>query len=232
MRVHRQQLAGAPALLVAPDGEPEPRPAVLWFHGFGADKDVHLPELERIAGLGMTAVGIDAVGHGERRLADLQERIDAPREQAHRTAVDLAVATAAEVPAVVAALRAAVPVTALGAVGISMGGYTVYRALVDEPAIEVAVALLGSPEWPHPASPHQRLDAFARVALLSVTAECDANVPPAAARALHRRLAAAHPAAVQRSLELPGGVHLMSAAHWDITMDATLEWLRRLRADG
>ncbi|CAN5859732.1 hypothetical protein BH23GEM5_BH23GEM5_16540 [soil metagenome] len=110
--------------------------------------------------------------------------------------------------------------------GISMGGYVVYRAAVVEPRIRAAEAILGSPEWPRGDSPHRYPEALAGTALLSITAERDENVPPAAARALHRMLGTAFPAAEQRYLELPGEPHLMSAGAWATTMDEMLSWLQ------
>jgi pimeloyl-ACP methyl ester carboxylesterase len=107
-----------------------------------------------------------------------------------------------------------------------MGGYVVYRAVLAEPAIRAAVSILGSPEWPHGDSPHRHLDGFRSTALLSITAERDVNVPPAAARELHRRLEEAEPGSpMHRYVELPGAVHLMSEEHWNRTMDETLRWL-------
>jgi pimeloyl-ACP methyl ester carboxylesterase len=50
-----------------------PLPAVLWFHGLGADKDVHRFELRRFADAGLLAIGVDAVGHGQRRMADFEQ---------------------------------------------------------------------------------------------------------------------------------------------------------------
>ena len=220
---------GVPLLLAAPQGERRPRPLVLWFHGLGAGKDVHRPELERVADAGFLAAGVDAVGHGERRLPELDERIAAPLEDARRMMLELAEATAAELPGVVRSL------TELGladprrvaVVGISMGGYLVYRAIMVEPAIQAAVAVLGSPEWPGDASPHRHPEAFHRTALLSITAERDVNVPPVAACRFHRDLAASHPDPQRvRYVELAGAEHLMSAEHWARTMDQTLEWLR------
>jgi dienelactone hydrolase len=107
-----------------------------------------------------------------------------------------------------------------------MGGYLAYGAVVAEPSVRAAVAILGSPEWPAGDSPHLRPGAFHRAALLSITAERDENVPPDAARDFHRRLAAEHPRPERaRYLELPGAVHLMGAADWATTMDETLRWL-------
>jgi pimeloyl-ACP methyl ester carboxylesterase len=202
-------------------------PLVLWFHGFGVDKEVHRPELERVAAAGFLAVGVDAAGHGERRLPDLDARQAAPREQALRTMIELAERTAYEVPRIIRALveegRADAGRVAIA--GVSMGGYVVYRTVVVEPLVRAAVAILGSPEWPHGDSPHRHLDALGRTALLSITGERDENVPPAAARALHRRLGEAEPGARHRYVEIPGAEHLVSAEQWETVMDETIRWL-------
>lgn len=223
-----RKVAGVPLLLARPSSAQGPLPLVLWFHGFGVDKEVHRKELAQIAGAGFLAVGVDAAGHGERRLPDLVARIDAPQAEALRTAVELAEATAREVPTVVRALVAEGLADGghVAVAGISMGAFVVYRAVVEEPSLRAAVAILGSPEWPAGDSPHRHLDAFRRVALLSITAEHDENVPPGPARELHRRLAERHPRPERaRYVELPGAVHLMGPADWDTTMAETLEWL-------
>lgn len=219
---------GVPLLLAQPSTGEGPLPTVLWFHGFGVDKETHRKELAQLAGAGFLAVGMDAAGHGERRLPDLDARTDAPRAEALRTAVELAEATAREVPAVVRALAAEglADGARVAVAGISMGAFVVYRAVVEEPSLRAAVAILGSPEWPVGESPHRHLEAFRRVALLSITAELDENVPPGPARELHRRLAEGHPRPeLARYVELPGAVHLMGAADWDTTMAETLRWL-------
>lgn len=220
---------GVPLLLAFPAAGDAPHPVVLWFHGFGVDKEVHRKELEQLARAGFLAVGVDAAGHGERRLPDLDERQAAPHEQALRTMIELVAQTADELPGVVCALadEGVADAERVGVAGVSMGGYLVYRAVLVEPSIRAAVAILGSPEWPEGDSPHHHLDGFRHTALLSVTAERDENVPPAAARELHRRLAAEEPDVVQRYVELPGAVHLMSEQHWTRAMDETLGWLAR-----
>jgi uncharacterized protein len=228
IELRRHTAAGVPLLLAAGGGARTPLPTVLWIHGYGANKEVHEKELRQLARAGFLAVGLDAVGHGERRLPDLDAIIAAPRAESLRSAAGFAAAAAAEVPAVLDALIAdglADP-QRLGLVGISMGGYAAYRAVVEEPRLAAVVALLGSPEWPHPASPHERLDAFAGTALLSITAERDENVPPGPARLLHQRLTAEPaPGRPHRYIELPGGVHLMNAGDWATTIDETLAWL-------
>lgn len=156
----------APALIVRSSNEP--LPAVLWFHGFGVDKETHRPELERLAAAGFAAIGVDAAGHGERRLPHLAERQAAPRDEARATMRALAAATADEVPAIIDELceSGIADPSAIAVAGVSMGAYTVYRAMAD-PRVKAAVAILGDPEL--------LLDPAEHVAILSITAECDEN---------------------------------------------------------
>lgn len=223
----RTRAGEAPLLLAVPAGADSPLPAVLWFHGFGVDKETHRAELERLASAGFLAMGVDAAGHGERRLPDLDARQAAPREEALRTMIELASRTADEVPEIVRVLAGEGVADAgrVAVAGVSMGGYLAYRAAVVEPGLRAAVALLGSPAWPNGDSPHLHLDALSRTALLSVTGECDENVPPDATRELHRRLSAEWPGSRQRYVEMQGAEHLVNGEQWDRAMDEMLRWL-------
>jgi hypothetical protein len=229
IRFESRTVDGVPLLLAFPDSNGAPWPTVFWFHGFGVDSEVHRPELRRIAEAGFLAVGVDAAGHGRRRLPDLQERIDQPHEQALRTMTRLAAQTAAEIPGLVRALadEGIADPDRVALVGVSMGGYLVYRALLEPVALRAAVSILGSPEWPEGDSPHQHLDAFCRTALLSITGERDENVPPDGARALHRRLDEQNPRSVHRYVEIPGAPHLMDGDQWAVVMDEMPRWLER-----
>jgi uncharacterized protein len=227
MHFTTRHIAGVPALVAYAGESDDARPLVLWFHGLGVDKETHRAELQFLAEAGFLAVGVDAVGHGERRWPHLQQLIDAPRAEAFATAVDVAVQTANEVPGIIDALileRLADP-KHIALAGISMGAFTVYRALADRRGrAGCAVAILGSPRWPFASSPHNELDAFCDSALLSITAELDENVPPTAARELHYALERRCPEK-HRYVELSGAVHLMSASHWEETKRAMLNWL-------
>jgi uncharacterized protein len=223
-------LASVPALVATAPGRTQSLPLVFWFHGLGANAATHEPELAALADAGFLAVGVDAVGHGRRRFPDLDQRTAGAQSQALDTAIHCANETALEIPAIIRELadEGLVDSSRIAAVGISMGAYLLYRALVVGPGIRTAVALLGSPEWPHPDSPHVHLDAFRRTALLSIVAERDVNVPPAATRRLHERLDEVDPASEShRCVVLPNAVHLMNGNDWHMTMTLTLSWLLR-----
>ncbi len=231
----RHTLAGVPVLVARPDtGGGAPPPVALWCHGYRADAAANAAELEAIAADGFLAVGVDAVGHGARRTEDLAARSARTPGGALAVMLALAGATADELPALVRALGGAGlgDPARVGLVGVSMGGYLAYRAAGRVPGLRAVVAVLGSPEWgrpgaPDPESPHRHLEAFREVALLSVTAERDASVPPDAARRLHAALAAAGaPPDRARYVELPGAEHLMAAADWARAMAEARAWLR------
>jgi hypothetical protein len=50
-------MGGVPVLIAHVEELFAPRPAVLWFHGLGVDKETHRPELQMFAQAGFTAVG-------------------------------------------------------------------------------------------------------------------------------------------------------------------------------
>jgi uncharacterized protein len=218
-------------LIATPSDAQRPRPLVLWFHGLQASKDVHRPEIERLAAEGFLAVAVDVVGHGDRHPADAAQRVEAAGSRAELidAMLEITASTVAELPGLVdeLGLRAGADATCVSLVGISMGAYLVYQAVVGQPGIRAAVAILGSPRHPGSDSPHSHPEAFRRVALLSITAELDESVSPEAARAFHRELAEAQPPVhPHRYVELAGAHHLMSAEHWATTMEETVAWLR------
>ncbi len=228
IEVERRKFGDVPALLVGPRDAVAPLPVALWFHGLGADKDVHLPELEALAVQGFLAIGLDAAGHGERRLPDLDARIAGPRADVLDMMIGLATETAREIHGVLQSVidDGSGDRHRVSAVGISMGGYLVYQAVVLEPMVRTAVALLGSPEWPSGDSPDRHPRAFDATALLSITAGRDESVPPDAARRFHRGLARTHPHPRRlRYVELPGAEHLMDEESWRIAMTETTSWL-------
>jgi pimeloyl-ACP methyl ester carboxylesterase len=223
----RTTLAGAPALLVwrGDRARAAARGAVLFYHGLGAAKEANLLELRSLAKHGFLAVGVDNAGHGERRYEDFDVRFGTsdPRP-AFLEAVST---TAAEAPRIVDALET----DRVGIAGISMGGFIAYGALLEDPRIQVATPILGSPRWwfDTPGSPHRAPERFYPRAILSQNAGRDENVPPHDARAFHAALAPHYAAApeLQRYVEYPESGHFMKEADWNTLWDNVLAWFDR-----
>ncbi len=202
---------------------------VLVYHPLGENASLHAEDLERLASAGFVAVGVDAIAHGERRVAGAYARF---RADPLGALLEVVTATAAEVPGLVDALLArgwASP-GRVGIVGVSLGGFVAYGAAIADRRIAAAVCIAAAPDWgPDPGSPLRRPDAFWPLALLSITAADDAFVSPEPARALHAALAPRYAATPERlrHLELPGEGHRMSAAGWALARAEAEAWLER-----
>jgi len=225
----KRRLGAAPALIARPASASLPLPAVLWFHGFTAGKATHRPELERLAQAGFLAVGIDAAGHGERRLPDFAERFAGTDKENEQEFFSLVAQTADEVPEILDLLcrDGLADETRIGAAGVSMGGMITYGAVTLDRRIRAAVALLGTPDWPHPASPYLRADRFYPTALLSITAGRDETVSPDSARAFHSFLEERYRQDPERLryVELEGSLHMMTLADWDRSIRESIDWI-------
>ena len=224
--------AGVPTLTAVPETSDFPTPVVIWYHGLHADALAHAAELERCATAGFLAIGVDAVGHGARRDAQLAEWLSRSPDGGMSVMLSLVEQTVLELPALLDAIGEAYPINRdrVSLVGISMGAFLAYRAVVDGPPIRAVVALLGSPEWPTSDSPHHSLASFSEVALLSITAEHDAAVSPDAAHRLHRALqgqAVGGSAKPEHHHVLRGASHGLSALEWARAMRVTMQWLKR-----
>jgi len=229
----RLELAGAPAILVF-RGSAEAAAgagAVLFYHGFTAGKLANLREMKRLAEAGFLSVGIDAVGHGQRRFADFEQRFAGDRAEAlfH----DVVARSVDEVPGIVDHLigLGLSDGERLGMAGVSMGGYITYGAILAEPRLRATAVIVSSPAWrtlPE-RSPDRHPEAFFPTALMTVTAGRDELVPPGPARALNARLLPFYAAAPERlaALHLPDATHLMSAGHWRRVTAALIDWFER-----
>jgi dienelactone hydrolase len=226
----RMRFGEVPTLVASHGPTPVPeRGTVLLYHPLGQDKSLHADDLERLADAGFLAVGVDAIAHGERRVAGAYARFRADPFGALREVVT---ATAAEVPGLVDALvgRGWASPGRVGIVGVSLGGFVAYAAALAERRIAAAVCVASSPDWGDaPESPLARPDAFWPLALLSIVAADDALVPPDGARALHAALAPRYAGAPERlrHVEMPGEGHRMSADGWATARAEAERWLDR-----
>lgn len=227
-RASGHRVAGVPVLMARPPAAiTTPLPTVLWFHGFRADALAHAAELERCARAGFLAVGIDAVGHGARTDSTIADRI-ARDGGAMPLMLEQVEQTVHELPALLQRLEADdyADLSSLSVVGISMGAFLVYRAIAAGLSLRSAIALLGSPAWPSAPSAHYSPERFRDVALLSITAEADVSVPPAAVVHFHADLDERYgETPIRRHDVLRGAGHLLGANDWAHAMSLTHAWL-------
>ncbi len=224
--------AGVPTLIAVPETSDYPTPVVIWYHGLHADALAHAAELERCAAAGFLAIGVDAVGHGARRDAHLVRWLSQSPDGGLSVMLSLVEQTVLELPALLDAIAEQFPINRarVSLVGISMGAFLAYRAVVDGPPIRAIVALLGSPEWPTSDSPHLALARFRDVAVLSIAAEHDAAVSPDASHRLHealRRLPVSGSAKPEHHHLLRGASHGLSGVEWARAIRVTMQWLER-----
>jgi dienelactone hydrolase len=233
-------LGGAPVLAVHRGSREEAaaRGVVLFFHGLNGSKEVHERELILFAEHGLFAVGVDAIGHGERRYQDFAARFDLSNPRLEEEFLGVVQATAREVPTLLDALvtRYGADPARLGIGGASLGGYITYTALVEERRLRAAVPLIASPEWnlPRPASPHQHLDRCFPVALFSQTAGQDEVVRSSDTRKFHERLEPFYTQAPERLRyrEFPESAHMMRPQDWEEATRDAAAWLVRFMPPG
>lgn len=231
-----------PALVCRPAGPVRP-PAVLFYHGLGAAREVHDKEGRALAEAGFAAILPDAPHHGARRSSRLDELERAPRAELERLFVPLVREGAAEVPALLEQLLAAGhPAVAIA--GVSMGAYIALAAGVAEPRLAAVVSILGSPDWT-PASgvvppelaaavaddPLRRRERLVPRPLLLLNGGLDTNVRPGGARRLanalrSRYLAAGAPGRLVHR-EYPECGHFPPERDWNDLWATTIGFLTR-----
>ena len=205
--------------------------SILFFHGSGASKEVQRPDLESLAAQGYLVVGVDSIGHGERRYPDFDNRLSKANSYFMREFLTVVLETAREVPFLIDVLEQTGLVRngRIGIAGISQGGFITYTAVTLEPLLKVAVSVsvVGSPRWTleRPESPHLHLEAFGCVFLLSQNAAQDELVPSRDARDFHGRLGRFYPDDATRFayVEYAESDHLLEA-DWDVLWARTLGW--------
>lgn len=243
MQLNRQTLRidGIPLVLIYRDS-PESagqRGTILFYHGLSSRKEDNIKELESFAHRGFLAVGVDNVGHGERRYPDFADRMKGDRVE--RELLDMTRKTAEEVPGLIDELvrRGYAAEDRLGICGISMGGYIVYTALTIESRFRAAAPVLGSPLWKGieddemlNLSPHKHPEKFNGIFLLSQNAGKDVSVPAHYARDFHKTLNLYYPNEQNRFkyVEFPESGHFMREQDWNILWHNVLEWFEKYLA--
>lgn len=232
LREEKLTLGGVPSLATFADSAERAaeRGTVLILHGLTASKEAQHLDSRSLAERGYLAIAIDAVGHGDRRYPDFDARFSALRGE--RSFYEVVARTVAEVPGVIDALasRGWAHPGRLGAVGISMGGFILFGAVVARCRLDAVVTIVASPRYkPDDTSPHRALDRFFPTPLLMVTGSADEVVEPGAARQLAEDLRPAYASAPERLsyLELLNEGHMFTKDGWDRGWGATCGWFDR-----
>ena len=227
------RLGAAPGLLIYHDspGRAAKRGTILFYHGLGVDKRAHLFEMSRLAGAGYLVIGIDAVGHGERRYPDYEERFTP--EKSHDSYYEVVIQTVREVPGLIDELkkRELADGRGVGMAGISMGGFICYAAVLEDERVKVITPVIASPYFRDipEISPHLHPDRFFPAAVFSQNAGADTIVNPAFARDFHAALEKHYRQNPERlkHVEYPGVEHVMPPSDWSRVVSGMLEWFKR-----
>lgn len=203
---------------------------VLFYHGLGASKEVHLAEIERLVSAGFLVIAVDAVGHGQRRDPELERLTAAGSPVRAESFLRVVQESAMELPLLLDDLhsRGWIYRGRIGISGISMGGYICFLGITLEPRLKVAVSILGSPEWKAPSamSPHNRLERFSDIRLLSQNAGRDELVSSAAVKRFHSRLRETYADYGDRFeyIEYPLSRHFMAEQDWRLCIERSAAW--------
>ena len=207
--------AGIPLLAVSHDGRP--RPTVLFYHGLHTDKETHRRELESLARRGFLALGVDAAGHGGRRMPDLRGFVN--RGPLLEQVAKLLLPSLAELPLLLDFLEAE-GYGPFGLCGISFGGLLAYAAPQYEPRLRTIAAILADPGW---CAPYDRLDTYTNLRLLAWNGGVDQHVRAEPARDFLGHLQAHHPGQFEYR-EYPESDHFMRPQDWEDGWSRTLRW--------
>jgi cephalosporin-C deacetylase-like acetyl esterase len=125
------------------------KPLVILSHGFRGNKESWIPHLQTLAQHGYYAVALDNRSHGERREPDFVSQVFQGGNLKVYEVRRLIKETAEDISRLIDCLATATGVdqNRIGMAGVSMGGFTTFRALVIEKRIKVAAPIIGSPYW-------------------------------------------------------------------------------------
>jgi len=213
------QVANIPLLAMAQDDRP--RPAVLMYHGLHSQKEAHRTELLSLAGRGFLALGVDAIGHGQRALPDLKGFLQ--RGSLLGQASKMLRPSFEEIPLLLDFLEAE-GYGPFGLCGISFGAMLVYAAPQRESRVKAITAILGDPTW---CDPYARLESYSEVALLAWNGGCDVHVPPEPARNFLSELQRRYGSDRLRYREYAESNHFMRPEDWADGWEHSLQWFER-----
>ena len=214
---------------------------IIFYHGLISSKEEGWKEHESLMNKGYLVIAVDGVGHGERIYPDFEARFSREVNIFENELNKAVEETAEEVTSVIDyVLSDLAPGAEKFAVcGISMGGHTAFRALLNDKRISVAVPILGSPQWrlDSPLSPHHFIEVFYPCKVLAINAGADESVPPHDSKEFIEKLTevyknrilkdedvTSHVEDMVKYIEIPNAPHIMSENDWNILWGHVLDW--------
>ncbi len=140
-------IEGIPVLICSKESN-NPKPLIIFSHGFTRKKEDWKGYMEELAEIGYYTVALDNRLHGEREDAgfdsimsekgiDFLEIFRTIKDNAEDITVLIDYFTA----------KTEIDKDRIGMVGVSMGGFTTFRAVVIDKRIKVAIPIISSPAW-------------------------------------------------------------------------------------
>jgi pimeloyl-ACP methyl ester carboxylesterase len=129
------------------DEETRPKPLVILSHAFQSSKEFWQDKMVSLAAAGYYAVALDNKGHGERKEPDFKSQVFENDGFNLYKVRRLIKETADDIPILIDHFntRKSVDATRIGMIGVSMGGFIAFRALVIDDRIGVAAPVIASP---------------------------------------------------------------------------------------
>jgi hypothetical protein len=124
-----------------------PKPLVILSHAFQSTKEYWQDKLPALAALGYYAVALDNKSHGERNEPDFKSQVFSKHGLNLYEVRRLIKETADDIPILIDHFitHKTVDAARIGMIGVSMGGFIAFRALVIDNRISVAAPVIASP---------------------------------------------------------------------------------------
>ncbi len=125
------------------------KPLVILSHGFTENKERWTPQLNSLAEHGYYAAALDNHNHGERKEPDFASQVFSGSKLKLHEVRRLIKETAEDISRLIDHFTRSEEVDQdrIGMAGVSMGGFTTFRALVIEKRIKAAAPVISSPYW-------------------------------------------------------------------------------------
>lgn len=229
--IEKFRIGSIPAVLYACDDglKAKKKQAVIMYHGSSASKDTHAKELSSLADAGFMAIGVDNIGHGERKYPDFEELFSHDNPDMIKNMLKAVDETAVELPLIVKFLNSEFGIANknIGILGISMGALIVYKA-ISIAHIKCAVPILGTPKY-CPYETKNYLKSYARTCLLSLNASKDQYISNKETVHLHSILKKRYKTYKERFLykEYSDSNHFMLPGDWKDCWQTSLYFFQK-----